>query len=275
MAIKTELVRYGEQSGYLAYPVAGKPLPSVLVIQEVWGVDAHIEDVTRRFAAAGYAALAPDLYAQGGVRPSALSQERIREIQMLMGRMPPGAWVDPKLREAELLKLPEPQRTQANETIGTLFAGIGSGGMRLDQYIGPLKNSVRYMRQECAQSLGQKVGCVGFCMGGGLSALLACNEEEMSGAVMFYGSSPSADLVPQIACPVLGFYGSLDTRVNATLPGLIDNMKNAGKQFEYHSYDGAMHGFFNDGRQTYNVAAARDAFVRTLDFFARRLVNGP
>jgi carboxymethylenebutenolidase len=50
-----------ETEGYLVLP-DGEALPGIVVIQEIWGLDEHIEDVTRRFAAEGYAALAPDLY---------------------------------------------------------------------------------------------------------------------------------------------------------------------------------------------------------------------
>jgi len=275
MATKTQWVNYGEYSGYLAYPeTATLPLPGIIVIQEVWGVDAHIEDVTRRFAGAGYAALAPDLFAVGGARPEALTQDRIREAQAFTTRTPPGAWADPTLRETELLKLPEPEQSHVRETVGTLFAGMGAGGLRLDRYVEPLKKSVGYLRNECTVTQGQKVGCVGFCMGGGLSGLLACNDETLSGAVLFYGSSPSADLVSNIACPVLAFYGGLDARVNAGLPGFVEAMQKAGKQFEHHVYEGALHGFFNDGRKSYNVNAARDAFARTLSFFGKTLVAG-
>ncbi len=48
--------------GYLARPAGDRPAPAVIVIQEWWGVDEHIKDVTRRFAAEGFAALSPDLY---------------------------------------------------------------------------------------------------------------------------------------------------------------------------------------------------------------------
>lgn len=57
--------RDGEElTGYLAWPAsaASEPLPGLIVIQEWWGLNEHIKDVTRRFAAAGYVALAPDLY---------------------------------------------------------------------------------------------------------------------------------------------------------------------------------------------------------------------
>ena len=68
----------GQVSAYFARPVpAREPVPGVLVIQEVWGVDGHIQDVAARFATAGYAALAPDLYSAAGGRPPALSAERV------------------------------------------------------------------------------------------------------------------------------------------------------------------------------------------------------
>lgn len=49
-------------NGYLAHPTGSGTYPALIVIQEWWGVDAHIEDVTRRFARLGFAAIAPDLY---------------------------------------------------------------------------------------------------------------------------------------------------------------------------------------------------------------------
>ncbi|HET7838970.1 MAG TPA: dienelactone hydrolase family protein, partial [Rectinemataceae bacterium] len=90
MAIKGEWIRYGDGSGFMALPErAAQPLPGVIVIQEVWGVEEHIEDLTRRIAAAGYAALAPDLYAAGGRRPEALSNPRIAETRAFMATIPP------------------------------------------------------------------------------------------------------------------------------------------------------------------------------------------
>jgi carboxymethylenebutenolidase len=75
MTLKTTNVRYGREpeTGYLAYPEGEDALPAVLVLQEAWGVDAHIEDVTRRFAAAGYVALAPDLFAKARRAPADLT----------------------------------------------------------------------------------------------------------------------------------------------------------------------------------------------------------
>ncbi|MBF0548483.1 MAG: dienelactone hydrolase family protein [Candidatus Riflebacteria bacterium] len=57
MANKGEWIEYGTRRGYFAAPEkVSEPLPAIIVIQEAWGVNEHIEDVTRRFAAAGYAA---------------------------------------------------------------------------------------------------------------------------------------------------------------------------------------------------------------------------
>lgn len=65
--LATETVEYtdshGEQlMGYLARPADGEPRPAIIVIQEWWGLNEHIKDVTRRFARENFVALAPDLY---------------------------------------------------------------------------------------------------------------------------------------------------------------------------------------------------------------------
>jgi carboxymethylenebutenolidase len=236
-----------------------------LVIQEVWGVDAHIQDVTRRLASAGYAALAPDLYDSGGQRPEVLTADRIVDVQLFMDSLPVADRMNPAVRDAALGKLPETVRVRIDETHKTLFAGVG----HLDRFVSPLVSAMRYLRRSCPTSTGQKVACVGFCMGGGLSALLACEDSNLAGAAIFYGSSPPAELVPRITCPVIGFYGGLDQRVNAGIGAFTEAMKAAGKSFEQRTYEGAQHGFFNDTRPTYDVRAARDSFVRILDFLQR------
>ncbi len=263
MPVKTDWVRYDSHLGYLARPEqVATPLPAVLVIQEVWGVDGHIQDFTRRLASAGYAALAPDLYATDGQRPEPMTDDRVDEVKAFMSALPTNVWNDPALRDAELAKLPEPARKRIGESREVLFSGVAN----LDPFVPRLTAATRYLRETCAASRGQKVACVGFCMGGGLSALLACNDPELSGAAVFYGPSPRAELVPKIACPVIGFYGSLDQRVNAGIPAFAEAMRAAGKSFEHRTYEGAKHAFFNDTRPAYDVRAARDSFARLLTF---------
>jgi carboxymethylenebutenolidase len=280
MTIATEWVEYGgKQVGYLARPVSppgagaaeplSRPLPGVIVLQEIWGVDAHIQDVTRRFAAAGYAALAPDLYAVNGARPAALTEKRVRATQLFVETLPRPAMFDPSARAAGLATRPETERHEIEETFQALFASVMSGGLKLEVWIPSVAAAAAYLRAGASQ--GQKVATVGFCMGGGLSALYACTDPELAAAVVFYGNAPSAEQLQGIACPVLGLYGSLDERVNAGLPAFAAAMKGAGKAFDHHLYDGAEHAFFNDNRASYHPAAARDAFVRTLDLFRRQL----
>jgi carboxymethylenebutenolidase len=272
MAVKAESVRFGAEGetwgGYLCHPEQAKgPLPAVLVLQEAWGVDAHIEDVTRRFAAAGYAAFAPDLFAPGGKRTPALTAERLAETQAFLNAAGPAAFSDAKVREAELAKRPAEDAARITETLGAIMVNVGN----LGAFVPAITAAARWLRTDCALSKGQRVASVGFCMGGGLSALLAVNDPELAAAVIFYGPSPALDKVDAIRCPVLGLYGGNDPRINAGVPTFAEAMKRGGKRFEHVTYEGVHHAFFNDGRPSYDVAASRDAFVRTLELFRRTL----
>jgi carboxymethylenebutenolidase len=272
MAVKGEWISYGDQTGYFAFPErAALPVPAVIVIQEVGGVGRQIEDVTRRIAAAGYAALAPDLFAVNGIRPAALEKARITQALEFMSRLPPAARFDPSVRETELAKLPEADRARITETWAGMFSLAGSP--RIESLLPPLRDAVRHLRTERTESRGQKVACVGFCMGGSLSALLACEEPALCGAAVFYGSTPSAEKIAGIKCPVIAFYGAEDQRVNAGIPSFVQAMENGNKSFEYHVYEGAQHSFFNDDAGSYNVKAARDSFARLLSFFASTLTG--
>jgi len=268
MAIKGEWIKYGDQVGYFAIPErAATPLPSVVVIQEIGGVNDHIEDVTRRIAAAGYAALAPDIFAVNGTRPEALRKERVSEAFAFMATMPPASRFDPAVREAAMAKLPEEQRAR----IGESFAKVWSMVNILPSFVAPLRRAVQFLRTERPETREQKLGCVGFCMGGGLSALLACEEGELSGAAMYYGGAPAEDKISALACPVIAFYGGNDQRVNAGIPAFEAAMKKEGKSFEHRVYEGANHAFFNDDGPGYDVKASRDSFARLLAFFAKNL----
>jgi carboxymethylenebutenolidase len=279
MSLATEWVSFGSGREHLAFAAwpgrAVEPLPAVVVIQEVWGVDAHIEDVARRFAQAGYVAFAPDLYAKGGARPAPLARERVAEVQAFLNRLPAGSSSavirDPKAREAALAGRPSGEVTRLGETMAALFAGLGSGGMRLDDYVAPLVTATGFLRGEFSRTRGQRVGAVGFCMGGGLAALLACHDPDLSAAAIFYGSAPPETLLANIRCPVAGFYGELDKRITDAVPAFAASMSRAGKTFESHVYVGAQHAFFNDTRPSYDVRAARDGFARVLELFRRTL----
>jgi carboxymethylenebutenolidase len=271
VTIKTERVQFGAEGkhdGFCAWEGrAAAPVPGVLVIQEAWGVDDHIEDVAVRFAKAGYVALAPDLFAENGERPAPFTRPRMQAFKEFMDASSPAVWGDPKAREEAMAKLPEPRRSEVAETLGALSSAL----LRMDAYAPILVEAASYLRSEHPLSRGSGVGSVGFCLGGGLSARLACTDPKLGAAVIYYGTPPPSDQIARMACPVLGLYGALDTRVNASLADFASEMEKQGKRFEHHVYEGAQHAFFNDTRKSYNAAASRDAFARTLEFFRREL----
>ncbi|GIM47994.1 carboxymethylenebutenolidase [Collibacillus ludicampi] len=241
---------------------AKTPLPVVIVIQEIWGTDAHILELTDRFAKAGYLAVAPDLYAEDGQRPAELKEDRIEQVKDFLNTLPPTVWHDPNARYAELKKLPERKREDIQSTFETLFGGLA----RMDQYLEILKATFQFL-QNYEYSRGQKVASTGYCMGGALSAMLAGVEPRLAGAVVYYGNLPQKEQLQGIQCPVLGFFGGLDERITSQVPGFAEAMKEAGKSFTYEIYEGAHHAFFNDTRTSYHVDAARDAWAKTLRFF--------
>ncbi len=276
MDLETGWVAYdvpgGSASAYLARPrSAGGPVPGIIVIQEIWGVDEHIQDLVERFATAGYGAIAPDLYSAPAGRPPQLSFERVEAAKQFLNSIPPSEWMsvlgDPARREQELAKLPGDQGAQIGETIGTLFGGMGRD---TDKHVQVLRSAFTYLRADPACS-GRAVGSIGYCMGGGLSALLASVEHELGAAAIFYGGSPSAEQAASIRCPVRGFYGVDDPRIVSGLPEFAEALSKAGIDHELRVYPGTGHAFFNDGRPSYRYLAARDAWARTLAFFAATL----
>jgi carboxymethylenebutenolidase len=262
----------GSVAGYLARSSAvSKPAPAVVVIQEVWGADGHITDVADRFAGAGYVALAPDLYSAGGGRPPVLAAERVAAAKAFLNTIPTTQWMavlGDEQRRAEALSALSPSEAQdVDETIRALFGGAGGDPAG---HVSVLRAAVAFLRAHPACA-GRAVGSVGFCLGGGLSALLAGEEPELGAAVVFYGSSPSAEQVGSIRCPLRGFYGYDDPRIVTGLPAFDAALGAAGVDHELRIYPNTPHAFFNDTRPSYRAEAARDAWGRTLAFFAETL----
>jgi carboxymethylenebutenolidase len=249
-----------------------EPLPGVLVLQEIWGVDAHMEDIAQRFAAAGYVALAPDLFSKGGGRPPALATERVTAVKRFLDKVPPQGWgalMNPEQREKEIAaKLEQIERAPISETLGQLLNPDRMA--RMGEYIKDTLASLQWLREQpfCR---GRRLGAVGFCMGGGLAAGLATEDPGLGAAVSFYGGPPVAEKIPNIQCPILVFVGDEDARLVPQLPAFEQAMKLAGKEMELHMYPKTPHAFFNDTRVSYRVEAARDAWARTLALFARTL----
>jgi carboxymethylenebutenolidase len=93
-----------------------------------------------------------------------------------------------------------------------------------------------------------KLICAGFCWGGGNTLRFATLRSDLKAAFVFYGAfMHTKDDLKKIACPVYGFYGENDARINAALPETEAQMKDLGKTFEKSIYPGAGHGFMRSG----------------------------
>ncbi len=107
----------------------------------------------------------------------------------------------------------------------------------------------------------------GFCWGGGWTFSYASMNPKLKAAYSFYGVAvDNAEDAAKVACPVYGFYGENDARVDATIPKAEELMKAAGKKYEPVIYKGAGHGFMREGEMPGanepNKKARDDAWVR-------------
>ncbi|HTW98283.1 MAG TPA: dienelactone hydrolase family protein, partial [Acidimicrobiales bacterium] len=132
-----------------------------------------------------------------------------------------------------------------------------------------------------------KVGVIGYCSGGRQSLLAACRLP-LDAAVDCYGAfvvsgapegmglkvSPIIDLVASLSCPVLGLFGADDSYPSpAETAELEAALTKAGKTFEFHTYEGAGHGFFAVDRPSFRPEAASKGWSTIWDFFGRHLTS--
>ena len=121
---------------------------------------------------------------------------------------------------------------------------------------------------------GDRIGVVGFCMGGQLALYAASLNGHIGVCVDFYGVHPSVKPdYSKIEAPVLGLFAEKDGFVTKEVVNLLEaDLKNAGVSADFHTYPGADHAFFNDERPgVYDQGAAQDAWTRVMDFFGKHL----
>lgn len=117
-----------------------------------------------------------------------------------------------------------------------------------------------------------KLASIGFCWGGARSFLLSTVENNLRGAVVFYGTAPTESELANVHCPVFGVYGGTDERITSKVPEVEIAMKKHKKSYEYKIYKDAPHAFFNDtNSERYNPASAKDAWIQTLAFLRKVL----
>jgi carboxymethylenebutenolidase len=208
--------------GYLAVPESGSG-PGLIVIQEWWGLVAHVRDVCDRFAAEGFVALAPDLY--------------------------------------------RGETTTEPDEAGKLMMALN-----LDRAGRDLAGAVRFLLGHDAVT-SRAVGVTGFCMGGGLALVLACQRpDEVAACVPFYGVIPWPDAQPdwsRLDAAVQGHFAELDAMFGPeAVQQLQSTLDDLGKQAELIVYPGVDHAFFNDTRpDVHDPEAATLAWNRTVAFF--------
>jgi carboxymethylenebutenolidase len=232
---------------YLAEPLGEGKFPAIVVIQEIFGVNAHIRDVVERFAALGYVAIAPAIYQrQAPGFESGYSPEEIQQGRQYK------------------------EQTRADELLSDIGATIA--------YLQSLPN----VETEATPS-GHlaEIGCIGFCFGGHV-AYLAATLPEVKATASFYGAGiatltpgggePTVTRTGQIRGELYAFFGREDESISAEQVEAIEAALEAnGVPHRVFQYDRAGHGFFCDRRGSYNLEAATDAWEQVKALFGRVL----
>lgn len=240
-AVETVSVAGSDMQLHTAKPDEAGKKPAMIVIQEIFGVDPHIEDVALRFAAAGYFAVAPELFHRGGagtVIPYAETERAFGE----RGKLGNDDLVADLQATVEFLKSQPDVDSDKIGIVGFCFGGFVS-------YYSTVKIP--------------EITAAAVFYGGGI--------------LPRPGSPADAPRVldltaDDVDAPMIGFWGNDDGGIPPENVAAIEStLKAKGKDYESHSYDGAGHGFFCNARGSYNEAAANDAWSRSVDFFAKHL----
>jgi carboxymethylenebutenolidase len=127
----------------------------------------------------------------------------------------------------------------------------------------------------------ERLGIIGFCMGGRVSYLMAAANPHFKAAVAYYGGNIMVpwgeglapfDRTAEIHCPLLGLFGEEDANPSPSDMRKLDaELTKHGKVHEFHSYPGAGHAFMNRRGERYRADADRDSWPKTLAFFAKHL----
>jgi carboxymethylenebutenolidase len=242
-AMKAETIRITGHGGeeleaYFAQPLGDSAYGGVVVIHHMPGYDEGTKELTRRFADHGYLALCPNLYSREGIgKDPAEAAAAVRE----------------------------------------------KGGVPDDQLVGDVDGAVRHLRSS-SRSNG-KVATIGYCSGGRQSLLAACRLQ-LDAAVDCYGAfvvdeppevmplrvHPIVHLVKDLSCPLLGLFGAEDQHPSPEETAALGRaLEEAGKTFEFHTFEGAGHAFFATDRPMYRPEAANQAWPILWRFFERTL----
>jgi carboxymethylenebutenolidase len=220
---------------YRACPSSGGPFPLVLVVQEIFGVHEHIKDICRRFAKAGYFAVAPELYArQGDVSKLTDINEIINKVVMKVPDEQVMSDLDAAVAWAKA--------TGKADTSKVGITGFCWGGRIVWLY--------------SAHNPNLKAGVAWY---GRLVGPTDANHPK----------NP-IDLVKSLKAPVLGLYGGADQGIPvASVERMRKALKDAGRPDEIVLYPDTQHGFNADYRPSYHKDNAEDGWKRLLAWFKK------
>lgn len=223
---------------YYSRPLGAGPFPGIVLIPHMPGWDEFCREAARRFTQHGYSVLCPNIFERfGHGTPSEVSQR---------------AWP--------------------------------SGGAPDATVMGDCAGALSFLHNQ-TNSNG-KVGVIGMCSGGRHTFLAACTLEGVDAAVDCWGGGvicdpekltpekPVApiDYAPNLSCPLLGIFGNED---RSPTPAEVDQLeavlKDLGKEYEFHRYDGAGHGIWYYDKPMYRQEQAMDSWNKALAFFDKHL----
>jgi carboxymethylenebutenolidase len=220
---------------FYAAPAGKTNLPVILVIQEIFGVHEYIADTARRFAKAGYLAIAPDLYARQG------DASKYGEMAKLMAEV--------------VSKVPDAQ-VMADLDGAVKWAGANGGDLKKVGVTGFCWGGrITWLYAEQSKNVKAAVAWYGRLVGTP-SALSPTNP---------------IDLAANLKAPVLGLYGGQDGGIPVSTVATMQNALSAGnkaaKASQFVLYPDAPHAFHADYRPSYRKEAAEDGFKRALAWF--------
>jgi carboxymethylenebutenolidase len=229
-----------EIEAYLARPLGQDSFGGVVVIHHMPGYDSSTKEITRNFAAHGYAALMPNLYyreAPGASPDDAAATARAR------GGVPDERLVGDVGGAADYLRA----MNGSNGKVGVI--GYCSGGRQA-------------FLAAASLPLDAAVDCYG-------AFVVGTPPEGMPLKV-----GPIVHLAPNLSCPLLGLFGAEDQYPSPEQVDELDKaLIEAGKPHEFHTYEGAGHAFFSVNRPAYRVEAANDGWLKIWDFYGRYLAG--
>lgn len=223
----------GKMPAYRAVPKSGKNLPTVIVVQEIFGVHEHIKDICRRFAKLGFFAVAPELYARQG------DVSKIKSIQEVISQ------VVSKVPDAQVMSDLDATVAWAKSTGQADTAKLGITGF----------------------CWGGRIVWMYAAHNPKLKAGVAWYGRLITDTDALRPKNP-IDIVSDLKAPVLGLYGEADGGIPVeSVEKMRAALKAAGKPAEIVLYPETPHGFYADYRESYRKEAADDGWKRLLAWF--------